>query len=115
MITYLRRTAKNTVTPTTDRKQACYFQVNDTGPLHPIEQLTDAMVANSGLVQNIPPDVLPDPLPLPTMNEGGEDEQPKPDDPLPLPTMNFDKDKGQKTARNSGDGLPSPLPLPSLR
>jgi hypothetical protein len=114
MLTLLKRTRPNEVMPTTNRAEAIYFQVDD-GPLRPIAELTDAMVANSGVVANIPTDVLPEPLPMPTLNEGGQDEQPGPDDPLPLPKMNFDTTKTQKTARNSGDGLPSPLPLPTMK
>lgn len=113
MLTFLKRTAKNTVMETSDRKKAVYFQI-DNGPLHPIDELTDSMVANSGgLVANIPTDVLPEPLLMPTMNES-QDEQPNLDEPLPLPVMNFDKAKNQKAAKNVDNGLPEPLPLPTM-
>jgi hypothetical protein len=86
-----------------------------TGEHRPIWTLPHFLATNGALVQNIPDDRLPEPLLMPTLNERGQDEQPGPDDPLLLPVMNFDTTKGQKTARNSGDGLPEPLPLPSLR
>ena len=104
MITFFKRTAKNEVEETNDKKEAIYFSTNaDGGTLHPISSLTDEIVAaNSG--NNIHLDVNGEVVTNVPANDSNLPE------PLLMPSMNFDKkEKEDKIKADDGEHLPLPI------
>jgi len=127
MITFLQRSLSdpNTYATSKERKVATHF-TRDGGPIRPLGELLvddvqDNDVVDNSFVANIPPDsneTLPEPLPMPVMNFGEQDEQVNTNsEHLMLPKMNFDKKGKSKKATGptvSLDGI-EPLPLPSMQ
>lgn len=136
MITFHKRSDKNNeITETNDRNEAIYFSI-DNGSLHPISALTDEIVATNKagndihldvngnkVVVNIPPsnENLPEPLLMPVMNFGDEDDEQVVQndfDGLPMPKMTFNKPgkkQDKKVPASSNGNLPEPLPLPVMK
>jgi len=109
-----------------ERSKATYYQNKD-GDIKPIGEMLDDVqdndvVDNSNFVRNLPPSngSLPEPLLMPTMNYGDDDEQILQDfdSPLPLPVMNFDKPKNKDKKVRVNQGVVNNddfLPLPSIK
>jgi len=105
-----------------ETERATHFRDPDDGSIRPISELDGIMIDNNAeLVNNLPPSngSLPEPLPMPVMNFGDDEQVVQNDfDGLPMPKMNFDKPKNKdKKATEptvSLDGI-EPLPMPSMK